>query len=215
MKPFSKKQSGLQNPMPWEPELNKPIINILSEDSMFSMEKVSNIFDHKTETKELPEQLMVIENQLDNLEKPMPKLIMKYSEETMNQAFTALKSNRQDPTKTETIKVDNDSTTLENQLQRNYQRKAVKINVKYFSDNQNVTKQFNPVLLHEKEENDSEDTIERSWTLDECDIRVRVSGKRAILSGTVFSWNQKEEAERIAWKTRGIWHVNNELTIDF
>jgi osmotically-inducible protein OsmY len=45
------------------------------------------------------------------------------------------------------------------------------------------------------------------------DIRVAVSGHKATLTGTVDSWYQKSEAERIAWKAPGVWNVGNELEL--
>ena len=44
---------------------------------------------------------------------------------------------------------------------------------------------------------------------------MSVSGKKVTLKGSVDSWYQKEEAGRIAWKTSGIWHVKNELVVDY
>ena len=57
--------------------------------------------------------------------------------------------------------------------------------------------------------------IGRSWSVDNNDIQVKVSGTTVTLSGTVNSWYQKEEAGRIAWNTPGIWHVKNELAVDY
>jgi osmotically-inducible protein OsmY len=65
------------------------------------------------------------------------------------------------------------------------------------------------------EKKDVENAIGRSWSVDDSDIKVSVSGTTVTLSGTVNSWYQKEEAGRIAWKTSGIWHVKNELVVDY
>ena len=60
-----------------------------------------------------------------------------------------------------------------------------------------------------------EDAIGRSWSVDDSDIEVSVSGTTVTLKGMVTSWYQKEEAGRIAWNTPGIWHVKNELVVDY
>ena len=46
-------------------------------------------------------------------------------------------------------------------------------------------------------------------------MHVEVSGTTVTLTGAVSSWYEKEEASRIAWNTPGIWHVNNELVVDY
>ena len=65
------------------------------------------------------------------------------------------------------------------------------------------------------EKEDVENAISRSWSINDSHIKVSVSGTTVTLSGTVASWYQKEEAGRIAWNTPGIWHVKNELVVDY
>ena len=65
------------------------------------------------------------------------------------------------------------------------------------------------------EKKDVENAIGRSWAVDDSDIQVEVSGTTVTLTGTVDSWYQKDEAGRIAWNTPGIWHVKNELVVDY
>jgi osmotically-inducible protein OsmY len=40
-----------------------------------------------------------------------------------------------------------------------------------------------------------------------------VLGNQVILKGTVRSWAQKAEAERVAWSTPGITSVDNRIAI--
>lgn len=45
-------------------------------------------------------------------------------------------------------------------------------------------------------------------------ILLKVSGTTVTLKGAVISNYQKVEAERIAWKAPGVWHVKNNLVIE-
>jgi len=54
-----------------------------------------------------------------------------------------------------------------------------------------------------------------NWSIDDDDIRVKVSGNRVTLNGTVNSFYQRDEAERIAWNAPGVSSVDNELVIDY
>ncbi|TPG34779.1 BON domain-containing protein [Flavobacterium pectinovorum] len=56
-----------------------------------------------------------------------------------------------------------------------------------------------------------EKALKRSWIMDIDNIKVRVDGKTIFLSGIVSSLFHKEEAERIAWHTAGVWQVENEF----
>lgn len=61
---------------------------------------------------------------------------------------------------------------------------------------------------------DVKNALRRSF-INHYDINIKVSGTAVTLSGKTISLGQKEEAERIVGKTPGIWHVNNELELNF
>lgn len=69
--------------------------------------------------------------------------------------------------------------------------------------------------LHDKiEEKAIKKALKRS-VIDDSDIEVVVSGTTVTLKGVVNTFFAKDEAERIAWKTPGIWHVKNELAVEY
>jgi osmotically-inducible protein OsmY len=61
---------------------------------------------------------------------------------------------------------------------------------------------------------DVKNALRRSF-INHYDINIKVSGTAATLSGKTISLYEKEQAERIVGKTPGIWHVNNELVLNF
>ena len=44
-------------------------------------------------------------------------------------------------------------------------------------------------------------------------VEVRADGT-VILTGTVRSWAEREEAERVAWRGAGVTNVENRITIE-
>jgi osmotically-inducible protein OsmY len=44
-------------------------------------------------------------------------------------------------------------------------------------------------------------------------IHVDVDGDKIILTGTVRSWAEKEEAERVAWSAPGVAMVDNRIRV--
>jgi osmotically-inducible protein OsmY len=59
-----------------------------------------------------------------------------------------------------------------------------------------------------------EEALVRNAQIDASRITVEVQGSKAILKGTVRSWAEKEEAERVAWLAPGITSVENRITLE-
>jgi osmotically-inducible protein OsmY len=58
-----------------------------------------------------------------------------------------------------------------------------------------------------------EDALVRNAELDANNIRVEIQGSKAILTGTVRSWAESQEAQRVAWQAPGITDVDNRITV--
>jgi osmotically-inducible protein OsmY len=58
-----------------------------------------------------------------------------------------------------------------------------------------------------------EDALVRSAETDAERITVEVQGEKVILKGTVRSWAERQEAERVAWLAPGVNAVENRITV--
>jgi VCBS repeat-containing protein len=121
------------------------------------------------------------------------------------------------PNDTIKVKVENGWVTLDGDLAWNYQRESAKNAVKNLEGVKGITNNI-------KIKSDNTDTIEkvaiekalsRNWSINDNDIEVKVKANEVTLAGTVDSYYQKDEAERIAWNAPGVWSVNNELSVGY
>jgi osmotically-inducible protein OsmY len=58
-----------------------------------------------------------------------------------------------------------------------------------------------------------EEALKRDAELDAQRIQVEAEGSKVILKGTVHSWFERKEAERVAWYAPGVTQVENQISI--
>lgn len=217
MKTNAELQTDVQNAIIWEPLLNAAEIGVTAKDGVISLTGVVDSYAKKVEAENAAKKVIGVKALVEKIEVKFLSSFVKTSLEIANEVLMALKSNWSVPEDKVTVKVEDGWVTLEGELPWNYQKQAAKSAIIYLAGVKGVT---NNIKIKSEshdaiEKKDVEKAIGRSWTIDDSDIAVSVSGTTVTLKGTVSSWYQKEEAARIAWNTPGIWHVKNELEVDY
>jgi osmotically-inducible protein OsmY len=210
-------QTDVQNAIKWEPLLHAAEIGVTAKDGIVTLTGQVNSYAKKLEAESAAKKVMGVNALVEKIEVKFPVTWAKTDEEIASSVLSALKSRWDVPKDKVTIKVEDGWITLEGELPWNYQKDAAKSAINHLSGVKGVT---NDIKIKSEthdaiEKQDVIDAIHRSWSVDDMDIDVEVSGTTVTLSGTVGSWYQKEEAARIAWNTPGIFHVNNELEVDY
>jgi osmotically-inducible protein OsmY len=217
MKNNQELQTDVQNAIKWEPLLNAAEIGVTAKDGVVSLTGVVDSYAKKLEAECAAKKVIGVKALVEKIEVKLPSSWSKTNVEIANEVLAALKSNWSVPKDKVTVKVEDGWVTLEGELPWNFQKEAAKSAVNYLTGVKGVTNNINIKSdSHDAiEKKDVEDALSRSWSVNDSDINVSVSGTTVTLTGTVDSWYQKDEAARIAWKTPGIWSVKNELAVDY
>jgi osmotically-inducible protein OsmY len=115
------------------------------------------------------------------------------------------------------VTVSNGWVTLKGELEWHYQKLDVERIVRRLTGVTGVTNlitvtpRVSPQELKER----IEKALVRTVETDAKNITVEVDGDAVILKGTVRSWAERNEAERVAWSAPGVAHVDNRITIGF
>ena len=217
MKSNQELQTDVQNAIKWEPLLHAAEIGVTAKDGVVSLTGTVDSYPKKIEAENAAKKVIGVKALVEEIEVKFPSSWSKTNEEIAKEVVVALESNWSVPDKKVTVKVEDGWVTLDGELPWNFQKDAAKSAVNFLSGVKGV---INNIKIKsdshdEIEKEDVEDAIGRSFSVDDCDIDVSVSGTTVTLTGVVDSWYQKDEAGRIAWNTPGIWHVNNELAVDY
>ncbi|MDQ1829132.1 BON domain-containing protein [Massilia scottii] len=121
------------------------------------------------------------------------------------------------PVSVESIKVivENGHIRLEGQVHWNYQRQRADAAVRHLRGVKSVRNQITivPTVSPKDVRGEIQAAFHRSAQIEANRVTVEVNGGQVILTGTVKTWPEHEEAERAAWMAPGVVGVRNNLSI--
>ena len=217
MKTNEELQKDVQNAIKWEPLLNAAEIGVTAKDGVVSLTGFVDSYSKKLEAENAAKNVAGVKAVVEKIEVKFTSTWNKSDLDIANEVVTALKSNWVVPKDKVKVKVEGGWITLDGEVPWNYQREAAKKAVIYLSGVKGVTNniKIKSDVHDEIEKEKVESALKLNWSLNSRDIKVKVSGTKITLTGTVSSWYQKEEAGRIAWNTPGVWLVDNELVVEY
>lgn len=201
----------------WEPILNSNDIDVSVNDGIVTLGGTVDNYTQKKEAEQTAKNIAGVKAVVDDVKVDLYFSAIKSDTDIAASVLKALHENWAVPDHLLKVTVENGWVTLEGILHWNFQRKAAENAIRYLEGVRGVIDniKIEAEIKNELEKEFVEKALRRSWLLDIDNIRVRVDNKTITLSGIVSSLFQKEEAERIAWNTPGVWYVDNELLVEF
>jgi len=210
-------QRKVQQALKWEPLLHAAEIGVTAKNGLVTLTGTVSCYAKKAEAEEAAKKTEGVKAVVEHIEIRYNSLGSNTDTEIAQQVLNAFKWNTEIPHDKVTVKVEAGWVTLEGEVAWNYQKEAAKkavinlIGVKgvinTIAIRANAGDVINPKDIYK--------ALLRSGSLNCEDIKLEVQGHTLILTGSIDSWYEKEEAARIAWNAPGVLKIENQLTVKY
>ena len=201
----------------WEPSVDSSKIGVAVKDGIVTLSGTVPSFNEKTDAEKAVKRVEGVKAVVQHIDVELKSTSVRTDAEIAEVAIKNLTWNTNVPEQNIMVKVENGWITLEGEVSWNYQKEAAKsavkglIGVKGVNNFIRIKSQIQPENLKEKIKN----SFLRNASIDAENVKIEITGNKAILKGTVQSWAEKRQAEKAAWAAPGILEVENKLEIKY
>jgi osmotically-inducible protein OsmY len=210
-------QKDVQDAIKWEPLLKAAEIGVSVNDGIVTLSGTVDSFLKKSEAEDAAKGVAGVKAVVEKIDINFGTWGVTADSQIAAAVLNAIKWNWDVPGEKIKIRVEKGWVTLEGELEWNYQRDTAKTVVSRLNAVKGVSNNITikSESFDEIEKRDIEHALARNWSLNDREIRVKVSGSTVTLSGLVDSLYQKDRAGKIAWNAPGVRSVDNELVVEY
>ncbi|OSJ30470.1 ornithine aminotransferase [Bradyrhizobium japonicum] len=215
MKSDSEIERDVRDELQWSPDLNAEDIAVSVRDGIVTLVGFTCSYTDRLEAEAAAKRVAGVHAVANDIEVRLPTIDQRPDPDIARDAVAALRSEL--PMSHDKIKVivKDGWTTLEGAAEWQYQKTTAENVVRKIKGVKGVTNviQLRPAVQPTDIQRRIQEAFRRSATLDANRISVETRGSEVILKGTVRSWTEREEAERVAWSAPGVTHVEDRIVI--
>jgi osmotically-inducible protein OsmY len=208
-------QKDVMDELKWQPSLNSSEIGVAVKDGIVTLSGKVDSYSKKLSAERAAKKVVGVKAVAEDIQIGVSPAFSKTDTEIAQAVISALKWHTSVPDDKIKIKVENGNVTLEGEVEWEYQRLSAKTAIQNLSGVRMVVNlltlkpKLNPIELEHK----IETAFRRHATVDASKIDVSTIGNKVILTGTVRSIAESEDAEDVAWAAPGVYDVDNKLKI--
>jgi osmotically-inducible protein OsmY len=208
-------QEDVEQELQWDPDLDAANIAVSVKDGVVTLAGFVRSLTDKYEAESAAKRVAGVRAVANDLEVRLPAIDERPDPDIARDAIFAIKNHL--PLSFETIKVvvQDDWVTLEGQTEWQYQKNTAENAVRRVRGVKGVSNMIalkpraKPADIWKK----IQEALKRNAEVDANRITVETNGSEVILSGTVRSWLERHEAERVAWSAPGVTKVEDRIVV--
>jgi len=199
----------------WNPDIDATDIAVAVKNGVVTLSGFVRSYAQKFEAEQTAKRVNGVAAVANDIEVRLPVFNQRPDPEIARDAVAEIQNNLPYSSDHVRVVVRDGWVTLEGSVEWNYQRERAEQVVRRVRGVKGVTNliELQPRVPPVEVKHKIEEAFRRSAELDANRITVETEGGVVTLRGTVRSWAERQEAERVAWATPGIVRVNNLITI--
>ena len=199
----------------WNPDIDATDIAVAVKDGVVTLSGFVRSYAQKFEAEQTAKRVNGVRAVANDIEVRLPIFNQRPDPEIARDAVAEIQNNLPYSSDHVRVVVRDGWVTLEGSVEWNYQRERAEQVVRRVRGVKGITNliELQPRVPPVEVKHKIEEAFRRSAELDANRITVETEGGVVTLRGTVRSWAERQEAERVAWATPGVVRVNNLITI--
>ena len=199
----------------WNPDIDATDIAVSVKDGVVTLSGFVRSYAQKFEAEQTAKRVNGVRAVANDIEVRLPIFNQRPDPEIARDAVAEIQNNLPYSSDHVRVVVRDGWVTLEGSVEWNYQRERAEQVVRRVRGVKGITNliELQPRVPPVEVKHKIEEAFRRSAELDANRITVETEGGVVTLRGTVRSWAERQEAERVAWATPGVVRVNNLITI--
>ena len=202
--------------MEWEPSINATRIGVAVKDGVVTLSGEVESYHEKVEAERATLRVEGVKGVASEIEIHLPGTSHRSDADIARVALDTLQWNSSVPPGRIEVIVNKGWVTLEGDVDWGYQKTAAEEAVRRLTGVVGVSNQVavkaRPTSAGIKTR--IEQAFKRNAEVDSNRISAEVTDSTVILRGTVRSWSEKQEAERVAWASPGVSSVQDRLVLE-
>ena len=208
-------RTAVEKELNWEPGVNPAGVHVAVAQGVVTLTGHVDSYPQRHEAERSTGRVRGVKAVVDHLDVSLGEPYHRTDEELAIAASNIISWNTAIPVGSIKITVEKGRIKLEGIVDCDFQRRSAHRSVRYMTGVKDVNNHvmIKPHPVRKLVKADIEAALGRNAVLDASGISVDTHGDSVILGGAVDSWSERMEAERAAWASPGVCHVENKIIV--